>query len=78
PSFIKDMSLSGGNAYVSLKLASLDAASVTPQTPPPGPNELKPGKKYLAMYLTMRLPVPGGAGVELSFIQLTEKTVVPA
>ncbi|PPJ51887.1 hypothetical protein CBER1_09060 [Cercospora berteroae] len=78
PSFIKDMSLSGGNAFVSLKLASLDAASVATTTPPPAPSDQKPGLKYLAMDLTMRLPVPGGAGVELSFIQLTEKTVVPA
>ncbi|GIZ45483.1 hypothetical protein CKM354_000864800 [Cercospora kikuchii] len=78
PTFIKDMSLSGGNAFVSLKLASLDAASVTNTMPVSGSNEAKPEKKYLAMDLTMRLPVPGGAGVELSFIQLTEKTVVPA
>ncbi|KAI5358084.1 putative ribonuclease Z/Hydroxyacylglutathione hydrolase [Septoria linicola] len=78
PGFIKDMSLSGGAAFVSLKLASLDAASLTASASPPVAVGADSDLKFLMMNLTLRVPVPGGAGVELSFVQLTEKPALVA
>ncbi|KAF7192539.1 hypothetical protein HII31_06130 [Pseudocercospora fuligena] len=75
PDFITKLSLAGGDAFVSFQLVSID--SPTPSKAASGADPVPAVVKYLMMDLTMRLPVPGGAGIEFSFTQLMEKPPLP-